>query len=75
MEQFTMKENLKFYTERVKWYFKQLLPLTYVNEYTAEGQCDTCHDRRIVIVWRMWFGRCFNVREWEIAPHTSGEVA
>ncbi len=61
------KENLKFYTERVKWCLKQLLPLTYVTEYTTDG-------RRVVTVWRMWFGRCFDVREWEIAPRTSGEI-
>lgn len=75
MEHFTMQENLKFYTERVKWYIKQLLPLTYVTEYTTAGECDTCEERRIVTVWRMWFGRCFDVREWEIVPRTSGEVA
>ena len=51
---------MNFYFERIKWYFKQLLPLTYVTEYTE-------NERRVVTVWRMWFGHCFNIREWEVA--------
>jgi len=45
--------------DKIIWYFKQLLPLMYVTEYGEEG-------KQFVTVWRMWFGRCFNVRKWEI---------
>lgn len=42
---------------RLRWLCKQLLPLTYVSTYgDKEGQK--------VCVWRMWFGRCFAIREW-----------
>ena len=47
--------------ERIKWYFKQLLPLVYVSEY---GEANT--DKRFVTVWRMWFGHCFNIETWEV---------
>ena len=41
-------------TFKMKWYLKQLLPLSYRTQYTdGEGK----HDCR----WRMWFGRCFAV--------------
>lgn len=43
--------------QNLLWYPKQLLPLTYVSNYgDAEGQK--------VCVWRMWFGRCFDIRTW-----------
>ena len=58
-----------FYFERLKWYIKQLLPLTYVSEYTTDGDCDSCGKKQIVTVWRMWFGHCFNIREWEVTKH------
>lgn len=40
------------------WYIKQLLPLRY------ETTCSLKEDGRWVrkrCVWRMWFGRCFDV--------------
>lgn len=40
--------------DRVTWYFKQLLPLTYRTTYTEDGQ-------RHFTVWRMWMGRCFDI--------------
>jgi len=40
--------------ERVKWYFKQLLPLRYESTYTEGGQ-------RKRSTWRMWMGRCFDI--------------
>ena len=46
--------------ERVKWYLKQLLPLTYVTKFTE-------NDKRRLCVWRMWLGRCFNVRYFNLA--------
>jgi len=48
-----------FYTEEVKWHFRQLLPLVYVSEYEESG-------KRMVTVWRMWFGRSFSIRTWEV---------
>lgn len=45
--------------ERIKWYFKQLLPLTYVSEFTE-------NEIRKVCVWKMWLGRSYDIREWEV---------
>jgi hypothetical protein len=42
---------------RVKWYLKQLLPLTSRPEFVENG-------RRKVAVWNMWLGRCYNIDEW-----------
>lgn len=40
--------------QKVVWYLKQLLPLTYRSHYSdAEG--------RHFCVWRMWMGRCFEI--------------
>ena len=44
---------------KIIWYLKQLLPLTYRTTYS----CD--HVRRFV-VWRMWFGRCFDIDDYAI---------
>ena len=52
-----MKDKMK--GSGLKWYLKQLLPLTYRSRYT-EG------DKQIFCVWNMWFGRCFNVESYEI---------
>ena len=38
--------------ERIKWYFKQLFPLTYAGTFTENGV-------RHLHIWKMWFGRCF----------------
>lgn len=46
--------------ERIKWYFKQLLPLRYESTYTEAGH-------RWLTIWRMWFGRCYNVRNYKLA--------
>jgi hypothetical protein len=43
---------------RLKWAIKQLFPLTYKSRFTEMG---TGIER--LCVWRMWFGRCYNV-EW-----------
>ena len=40
---------------KLKWYFKQLLPLKYVSTFTENGIRKRC-------IFRMWFGRSFNVR-------------
>lgn len=41
------------------WYLKQLFPLKYDTTYGENGKW-------YVSVWRMWFGRCFNIKKWEI---------
>jgi hypothetical protein len=46
--------------ERLRWYLKQLLPLTYLTTFTEAG-------RRRLCVWRMWLGRCFDVRYFDLA--------
>lgn len=45
---------------RIIWYLKQLFPLMYVSEYTANGKKELC-------IWRMWFGRCFDERRYKLA--------
>lgn len=41
------------------WYLKQLLPLQYITEYRDADHYWLC-------IWRMWFGRCFNVKYYEL---------
>lgn len=42
---------------KVVWYLRQLLPLTYWSKYRD------AHDQRHFCIWRMWFGRCFDVTD------------
>ena len=44
---------------RLVWMLRQLFPLTYRTTYTQDGE------RRFAI-WRMWFGRCFDVADYAI---------
>ena len=44
---------------RIAWYVKQLFPLTYRTTYGESGS-------RRFVVWRMWFGRCFDIDEYVI---------
>lgn len=44
----------------MKWYLKQLLPLTYMSEYKQ-------NDKRRLCIWKMWMGRCFSVRHFDLA--------
>ncbi len=44
---------------KILWRLKQMLPLTYVSEYTEGGNRQVC-------VWKMWFGRSFSIRRWDI---------
>ena len=41
------------------WYVKQLLPLTYVSEYIENG-------KKKLTVWKMWFGKCFSIKTWSV---------
>ena len=42
--------------DRLKWYLKQLLPLKYDTTFTENGV-------RRLSIWRMWLGRCFDIRQ------------
>lgn len=48
----------------MKWYIKQLLPFTYVSKYRENG-------KQYVSVWKMWFGRCYRHRKFEIVKEVS----
>lgn len=53
--------------DRFIWYLKQLLPLTYRKTYGEGG-------RKHFTVWRMWFGRCFDVEDVLVAdPFEPGD--
>jgi hypothetical protein len=45
---------------KLGWMVKQLVPLTYRSRYGTGGQ-------RHFAVWRMWFGRCFQIDDVVIA--------
>lgn len=42
--------------EKIKWFFKQLLPLWYHTNYWENGKHYHCD-------WKMWFGKTFNVTD------------
>ena len=42
------------------WYLKQLFPFTY---HTIYKQTD---NRKYICIWNMWFGKCFNIEEYEL---------
>jgi len=41
--------------KKLSWYLKQIIPLTYWSAYGVDN-------KRQVSIWKMWFGRCYNVR-------------
>jgi len=43
----------------MKWFLKQLLPLTYRSKYKENNKNMFC-------VWNMWFGKCFNIEKYEV---------
>ena len=45
---------------RVVWCMKQLLPLIYVTTFKEGGSPR-------LSIWRMWLGRCFNIRHFKLA--------
>ena len=49
---------------RLAWYFKQLFPLRYVSVYTQDGN-------RRLDTWRMWFGRCFDIKHYQLKRSNS----
>jgi len=48
---------------KILWYLKQLFPLRYKSEYMENGEKCLC-------IWRMWFGRCYNIKAWSVHPVT-----
>lgn len=47
------------FIERPRWAFKQLLPLSYWTKYRVADGSERGQLR--LAIWRMWFGRCFDV--------------
>jgi hypothetical protein len=47
--------------ERVKWYLKQIFPLTYRTNYRDEDHAPH------YCVWNMWFGYSYNIDDVVIA--------
>lgn len=43
----------------MRWYLKQLLPLTYRSHYVADDR------RHHFVVWRMWLGSRFDIEDVE----------
>lgn len=46
---------------RLGWYLKQLWPFAYLSTFTEDG-------RRRLCVWKMWLGRCFRIRYFNLSP-------
>ena len=47
---------------KIKWYFKQLLPLKFESKYIENGA-------QKLTLWKMWFGKCYNIRTYNIADN------
>ena len=45
---------------KFKWYFKQIVPLTYISTFREDDQRKLC-------IWKMWLGRSFNIRYFNLA--------
>lgn len=58
LDQMASKEESRI--ERLRWYIKQLLPLTHITTFTENG-------RRRLCIWNMWLGQSFNVRYFDLA--------
>ena len=54
-----IKEVKNIMLEKIKWYLKQLLPLTYTGKATTETGTQLC-------VWKMWFGKPFHMKFYEL---------
>ena len=46
---------------RIKWYFEQLLPLTYRTHYTNSDS-----QKKHFCVWKMWLGRSYKIEDVEL---------
>jgi hypothetical protein len=46
------------------WFIKQLFPLDY---YSVHERIEDCSGRfKAVTVWKMWFGKCYKIRNFKI---------
>lgn len=45
---------------RIEWYLRQLLPLQYRTTYHEGNQ-------KVLTIWRMWFGRSFNIENYKLS--------
>lgn len=43
----------------MKWFLKQLFPLTYRSHYRESG-------KKVFCVWKMWLGRCYAIEKFFI---------
>jgi hypothetical protein len=50
---------MKMKMNKIVWYLKQLLPLTYRTTY-VQG------DKKHFTVWKMWFGRSYDINDYVI---------
>lgn len=56
---------MKYLFNKIVWMLKQLLPFMYYSDCLIDSG-DGRGDVRTVYIWRMWMGRQFNVKSWEI---------
>ena len=56
----SFKQNPRY--NRIVWYLRQLLPLTYVSEYIIHVN----EDIKQVCVWKMWMGHSYNIKRWNV---------
>jgi len=54
--------------QKILWYLKQLIPLSYWTTYTQNGN-------RIIVFWRMWFGHSYDILEFNVEPVSEQEAA
>lgn len=59
--------NFQEFLSKTKWLFKQLFPLTYHSVY-RQG------DKQIVHIWKMWMGRCYKSRKWEVVEEITDNL-
>ena len=45
---------------KIKWYFKQIIPLKFKSTYWENG-------KKYYTEWRMFFGKCFNITTIDVA--------
>lgn len=45
----------------MKDFFKKFVPLKYDTDYV-----ETKTGKKIVCIWNMWFGKCYNVKHYEV---------
>jgi hypothetical protein len=50
---------MKTILRKIKWYLKQLLPLTYHSKYECGGNKKIC-------IWKMFLGICYDIEEYSI---------